>query len=65
MKYIVYSFQKKGNDNRNDIKNGTSAQKMTCQKACRTRYVRVVEFVDGKERVKPEVYEGDLLHILD
>ncbi len=48
-----------------DIKNGTLAPKMNRQKACRTRNVRVVKFVDGKERVKPEVYEGDLLHVLD
>lgn len=41
------------------------ALKKTRQKACRTRYVRVVEFVEGKEHVKPEVYEGDFFHILD
>lgn len=47
-----------------DIRNGILAPKMSHQKSCRTSYARVVKFLDGKERVKPEVYEGDLLHVL-
>lgn len=46
-----------------DIRNGILAPKMSHQKSCRTSYARVVKFLDGKERVKPEVYEDVRLHI--
>lgn len=47
-----------------DIKNGKNAPKKDRQKGCRTSFARVVKFVDSKEHVKPEVYEGDLLQVL-
>ena len=47
-----------------DLKNGIIAPEMNRQKICRTSYARVVKFVDDKEHVKPEVYEGDLLQVL-
>ncbi|MCF0178967.1 MAG: hypothetical protein HUJ97_01800 [Bacteroidales bacterium] len=47
-----------------NIKNGSFAPKMNCQITHRISYARVLRYVDGKERVRPEVYEDDLLHVL-
>jgi len=48
-----------------DFKNAFDCSKMDKSKPCRSGYVRVVQFIDGKKHVRPQVYEGDLMEVLN
>lgn len=48
-----------------DIKNAFDCSKMNKSKSCHSGYVRVVRFLDGKKHSKPQVYEGELLEVLN
>lgn len=47
-----------------DWNNAFEAKKMDKSKPCRSGYVRLVKFVDGKVHEKPQMYEGDVTMLL-
>lgn len=47
-----------------DLNNAFEAPKMDKSKPCRSGYVRVVRFVDGKVHERPQMYEGDITKIM-
>ena len=48
-----------------DFKNAFDCSKKEKSKACRFGYVRLVRFMDDKKHTRPQVYEGDLLEVLN
>lgn len=48
-----------------DFKSAFDCSKKEKSKACRSGYVRVVRFMDDKKHTRPQVYEGDLLEVLN
>ena len=48
-----------------DFKNDFDCSKKEKSKACRSGYVRVVRFMDDKKHTRPQMYEGDLLEVLN
>ena len=48
-----------------DFKNAFDCSKKEKSKVCRSGYVHVVRFMDDKKHTRPQVYEGDLLEVLN
>ena len=48
-----------------DFKNAFDCSKKEKSKVCRSGYVRLVHFMDDKKHTRPQVYEGDLLEVLN
>ena len=48
-----------------DFKNAFDCSKKKKSKVCRSGYVRVVRFMDDKKHTRPQMYEGDLLEVLN
>ena len=48
-----------------DFKNAFDCSKKEKSKVCRSGYVRLVRFMDDKKHIRPQVYEGDLLEVLN
>jgi len=48
-----------------DFKNTFDCSKEEKSKVRRSGYIRVVRFEDGKMHSKPQIYEGDLLEVLN
>ena len=48
-----------------DLKNAFDCSKKEKSKVCRSGHVRAVRFMDDKKHTRPQVYEGDLLEVLN
>ena len=48
-----------------DFKNAFDRSKKEKSTVCRSGYVRVVRFMDDKKHTRPQMYEGDLLEVLN
>lgn len=48
-----------------DFKNAFDCSKKEKSKGCRSGYVRLVRFMDDKKHTRPQMYEGDLLEVLN
>ena len=48
-----------------DFKNAFDCSKKEKSKVCRSGHVRLVRFMDDKKHTRPQVYEGDLLEVLN